>query len=297
MSGNSKGAFDHRAYRKRRQNAEMFRDQYLYLKAADLFGQNLAVSSEYFNHDHANVLNDRRGLSECLAAIGVDEETWWLRHRLDKEAKETTKSQVNLARDFIQLGQFERAITLYQTILTTQKKTLGDAHPDTLNTRVWLASTLQRHGNVEEAYRHNLYLLDLLSKSRPVEDSDVIMCKHNLAINWCSFGDYERAMQLTVEGLQILRKTRPSGDSQLRMVEALRKNIDRSIQCLRRERRTEPGGTASARKEVKAVPIERSRRPGTRDHSDEKKKAALRNKSPNMYDARDGRGSLYTLTT
>lgn len=274
---------------------------YLYLKAADLFGQNLAVSSEYFSHDHPNVLNDRRGLSECLAAVGVDEETWRLRHHLDKEAKESTKTQINRAGDFIQHGQFEKAIVLYRIVLTTQKRTLGDSHPDTVDTRLCLASTLHKHGNVDEASRHNLYLLDLLLKSRPVEHSDVIMCKHNLAANWFSLGDYDRAMQLTVESLQVLRKTRSSGDSDIRMVEALRKNIDRSIQCLRRERRSEPGVKASARKEVKAVPIEQSRRPGTRDHTDEKKatprKATPRNKSSNMYDARDGSGSLYTFTT
>ena len=304
MSSKSKEAFDHKAYHTRRRNAESLRDQGLYSKAADLFGRNLAVSSEYFNNDHANVLNDRDDLSECLyelgqcqAAITIYEETLRLRHHLDKEAEETTNTRLKLAYSLKRSGQFERAIALYQTALTVRKRTLGDTHPDILYTRQLLASTFHTYGNVDEAFRHNRYLLDILAKSRPAEDYNLIICKYNLAVNWCAFRDYEPAMQLTVESLQALRKTRPSGDSQLRRMESLRKNIDRDIQCQRRERRTEPGVTASASKEGKAVPPNYFHQPGIRDHGDETRKTTVRNKSSNMYDARDGSGSLYTFTT
>lgn len=292
MSGKSKRAFDRKAYHTRRQNAESLRHQGLYSKAADLFRQNLAISSKYFRHDHANVLNDRDGLSGCLhdlgqyqAAAAIDEETLWHRHHLDKEAKETTKTRVNLAQNLTQLGQFGKAIVLYQSVLSTRKITLGNTHPDTLDTRHWLAWSLHRHGNVDEAFRHNVYLLDILSESLRAEDYDMIQCKHNLATNWCAFGDYGQAMQLTVENLQALRKTRPSSDSQLRTVKDLQKHID---QCLTRARGMEPEVRAFARKGFKEVLPKHFHRPRTRDRGDETKKAALHNKSFNMYDARDG---------
>ena len=303
MSGKSKRGFEYKAYYTRGRDAEMLRKQGLYSEAANLFRQNLAVSSKYFNHDHTNILNDRDGLSVCLhklgqyqAAVTINEETLRLRNHLYKEAKETTAAQVNLAHNLTQLGRFERAILLLQTVLDIRTKTLGHTHPDTLDTRHWLASVLQSHGNALDAYRHNLFLLDILAESRRADDSELIECKHNTADNLCTLGGYERAMQLTLENLQVLLNTRGSSGTQIRMAEDLRKYIDQKIQS-QREMQTEPGVTASARKEVRAVPPEPFHGPRTRDQGNEIKKAAPRNKRSNMYDARVGSGNLYTFTT
>ena len=218
MSGKIKGVFDHKSYYKRQRNAESLRVQGLYSEAADLFRQNLADSSQCFSPGHANVLNDRDRLANCLhelgryqAAITIDEETLRLRYHHGKEAKDTMQTQVNLACSLNRLGQFERAIALYRTVLTIRKKTLGDTHPDTLDTRNEMVRILHKHGDFAEAFRHNLYLLDVLAESRRADDYDLILCKHNLAISWCAFENYECAMQLTVREFASFTKNEAFG--------------------------------------------------------------------------------------
>ena len=104
------------------------------------------------------------------------------------------------------MGDYEKALPLYQRALEISEKVLGPQHPDVATTLNNLAGLYESMGDYEKALPLYQRALEIREKVLGPQHPYVATTLNNLALLYQSIGDYEKALPLYQRALDIREK-------------------------------------------------------------------------------------------
>lgn len=113
---------------------------------------------------------------------------------------------INLVGLYNIMGDYEKALPLYQRTLDIQENVLGLQHPTVAATLNNLAELYHQMGEYEKALPLHQRALKILEDSLGPEHSDVAVTLNNLAIFYSDRGEYEEALPLLERAVDIVKK-------------------------------------------------------------------------------------------
>jgi tetratricopeptide (TPR) repeat protein len=116
---------------------------------------------------------------------------------------ETATSLNNLAVLYKSMGQYERALPLYESALEIRRSELGDRHPSTAGSLNNLAELYQSMGQYERALPLYESALEINRSKLGDRHPSTATSLNNLAGLYSSMGQYERALPLYESALEI----------------------------------------------------------------------------------------------
>ena len=146
--------------------AELYRVRADYARAEPLYVGAIAAYRRVLGDSHAHTVNAMNGLAELYGNRGDHEQAEKLytqaldaaRHNGEEHFR-TVESMAGLARIYERQMRSAQAERLFTKVLEIRRRTLGDAHPDTLNTLVSLGRVRlqrQQYAEAESAFRDAL---------------------------------------------------------------------------------------------------------------------------------------------
>ncbi len=122
--------------------------------------------------------------------------------------KDAEKSIVynNFASLMQDMGEYEKALKLYEYSLEISKKVLGEEHPSTVTTISNLAGIYKAMGEYEKALVLYEYSLEISKKVLGEEHPSTATTMNNLAGVYEAMGEYEKALVLYEYSLEISKK-------------------------------------------------------------------------------------------
>ena len=110
-----------------------------------------------------------------------------------------------LARLLREMGQYDRALPLYESALKIRTSDLGDRHPDTAMSLNNLAGLYQSMGQYDRALPLYESALEIRKSKLGDRHPDTAINLNNLAALYSSMGQYDRALPLLESALEIRR--------------------------------------------------------------------------------------------
>ncbi|MEA5567666.1 tetratricopeptide repeat protein [Anabaena sp. UHCC 0399] len=192
-------------------NAQFYKGQGLYDKAAPWFEQCLEITKKRLREEHLNVATSLNNLAELYCSQGrySEAETLYIqalalcRKLLGEEHPSVATSLNNLALLYKSQGRYSEAEPLYIQALALKRKLLGEKHPSVafgLNNLASLYHSQGRYSDAEPLYIQALVLrCKLVGKEHP----DFVQSLNNLAELYHSQGRYKEAEPLYIQALAL----------------------------------------------------------------------------------------------
>jgi serine/threonine protein kinase len=114
--------------------------------------------------------------------------------------------QTTLGRTYQGLGLYEQAAHLHEKVLAYRQKTLGQEHPQTLQTMVLLALSYLHSGRVDESVKLQEKVVRLRRKSFGSGHLDTVFAMNDLAVIYGGAGRAEDALKLKEQVLDLTRR-------------------------------------------------------------------------------------------
>jgi tetratricopeptide (TPR) repeat protein len=113
----------------------------------------------------------------------------------------------NLAALYLEMGEYEKALQLFQRALNIREKVLGTKHLDVAQTLNNLAELYLKTGEYEEALQLFQRALDIREKVLGTKHLDVAITLNNLAALYLKMGNYEKALHFFRRALDVREST------------------------------------------------------------------------------------------
>jgi serine/threonine protein kinase/tetratricopeptide (TPR) repeat protein len=151
-----------------------------------------------------------RGLSYYREAIGLDEEARATCTRLlGPEHYDTLTCMVNLGKDYVHAGQFDKALPLLEEALARVRATLGAEHPLTLGCMGSLATAYQEAGQIHKGVPLLEETFTFMKKKHGPDHPTTLVSMNNLATAYQHNGQPEKALPLAQETFERMKRALP----------------------------------------------------------------------------------------
>jgi tetratricopeptide (TPR) repeat protein len=187
----------------------------------------------YYNRLEQGISIDR--LAEQTAGVAALQSAIDKREELDDQRALST-SLSYLALLYKSMGQYDRALPLYQCALGISKSALGNRHPDTATSLDNLAELYRSMGEYERALPLYRQALEIRTTELGDRHPSTAMSLNNLALLYESIGQYDRALPLLESALKIgkaeLGDRHPSTGSMLNNLAGLYRSMEQYNRAL-----------------------------------------------------------------
>jgi len=195
-------------------NAQFYKAQGLYNKAAPWLEQCLEITKKRLGEEHRDVAISLNNLallyysqSRYSEAEPLHIEALALRRKLlGEEHQDIAASLNNLAGLYYSQVRYSEAETLYIQALALRRKLLGESHPHVAQSLDNLAALYCSQGRYSEAEPLHIQALALFRQLLAEEHPDVAVSLNNLAGLYKSQGRYSEAETLYIQALVLRRQ-------------------------------------------------------------------------------------------
>jgi tetratricopeptide (TPR) repeat protein len=179
----------------------------LYDRAELLLDRALNIRLELFEEPHPSVLESRQHLAEVFLRRGEFERAVTLLQPVMtwEESGELLLAPAHgvLARAYMELADFERAEASLEVALRLADHELGNDHPDKANLLHDYAALMQEMGRPDEAEAPRRQALEILRRALPANDPRIATSLNNLGNYLRVKGSYDESAKLLSEALAI----------------------------------------------------------------------------------------------
>ncbi|KAL8719057.1 MAG: hypothetical protein Q9225_003891 [Loekoesia sp. 1 TL-2023] len=113
----------------------------------------------------------------------------------------------NFALAYSEVGRPKEALQLMEPVVDVYKRTLGEEHPETLNSINSLASYYSNIGRYQEALQLIEPVIDVYKRTLGEEHPETLGSIHSLAIRYSEVGRYQEALQLMERVVEESKRT------------------------------------------------------------------------------------------
>jgi tetratricopeptide (TPR) repeat protein len=150
------------------------------------------------NGDHSNRSKWRRLFPHALYALSHSQTDNNDKKRLDL----VWKCAMSLYKD----GRYKEAEELFVQVMQTNKRALGDEHPDTLSSMANLAATYRKQGHWGKAEELEVQVMQTFKRVLGDEHLDTLTSMGNLASTYRNQGHWGKAEELFVQVMQTSKR-------------------------------------------------------------------------------------------
>ena len=125
---------------------------------------------------------------------------------MGKEHPDYLTTLSNIASNYSDIGDYNKALELNLECLKIKEKVFGKENPSYLITIGNLSANYSNLGNFSKALELNLECLKIKEKILGKESPDYLLTLGNIAYNYSDLGDYNKALELNLECLKIKEK-------------------------------------------------------------------------------------------
>jgi tetratricopeptide (TPR) repeat protein len=150
------------------------------------------------DHDHGNRSKWRRLLPHARYALS---------HRLSEQEGADRMSLIwKCAMALLSDGRYNEAEELFEQVMETRKRVLGDEHPDTLASMANLASTYWNQGRWKEAEELNMQVIETRKRVLGDEHPSTLTSMNNLALTYRDQGRWKEAEELNMQVIETRKR-------------------------------------------------------------------------------------------
>lgn len=131
-----------------------------------------------------------------------------MKSKLGPDDPDTLVSMAGLAVAYIEAGQLEKALPLFEETLELRRTKLGPDHPDTLASMNNLAVAYSDAGQLEKSLPLYEEAFRLMAAKLGPDHPETLRSMRNLAVAYGDAGQLEKALTLVEEMAEVLEKSR-----------------------------------------------------------------------------------------